>query len=288
MVQALAQQQLCWVRGDAAGGNHVETLADVVVLDDFVECGLAREVVGHAFRLVVLGVDSERALADVEVDDQHVLACLCETCGKVARHEGLARRGAEAAERDDLQLVGLHAHEVHVGAHDAEGLARQVAAVVEHHDALFVLARLAYDSFREIVLGNLTDERHRGHVFYVLAALHAGVEEKEAHQGDEGDADGDGHVLRHHRFENGRDGRFDAVGGLQDARVRLCRREAQCILFALVEKVEVQLFLDVLLALDGEHLALLTGDLRDACGCLVGTVGHVLYLRVDVRVVVVY
>ena len=77
------------------------------------------------------------------------------------------------------------------------------------------------------------------------------------------------------------------MGGLEHAGIRLRGGEAQCILFSFVKQVEVEFLLDVLLAFDGEHLALLARNLRHACGGLASTVGDIVDFGADVGVHVV-
>ena len=101
-----------------------------------------------------------------------------------------------------MQRVGFHAHEVHVGAHDAEGLTGDITAVAKYHN--FAFKSLAPGEFLgETMLGNLTDKRYGGHVLNVLAALHASVKEEVEEQNGEGQTDCQCHVAGHHRLEDG-------------------------------------------------------------------------------------
>ena len=229
---------------------------------------------------MVLGMGRQRTLTDVEVDEQHFLVGLGERSGQVARHEGLTGGCTERAERDNFQLLALHFHEVHVGAHDAECLGNDVTTVGEHHNAALVV-------LLEMLLGYLAEEGHVGGILDVLAVLDAGVEEEEEQQDGGRQGQTGQNALHHHLPLDGIDRVLAGMSRLQHAGIRLGGGQAEGILLTLVEQVEVKLLLDVLLALDGEHLALLARDGSHTGAGLTGTAADVLQLHLGAQIEVV-
>ena len=96
---------------------------------------LIGQIVGesHAVMLIVM---RECSLADVHVEHHHTLLGKDEREGQVARDEGLAGTLVEGGEGDDLHAMVSALHEVHVGAHDAEGLRDDIVAIGSHQLSL--------------------------------------------------------------------------------------------------------------------------------------------------------
>ena len=240
--------------------------------------GLAAEPVGKAL-LGLSGEFAQGTLAQVEVEDDGLLALDRKGRGEVGGDEGLAGSDVERSDHQDLAARILSAHELEVGAHDAEGFVDDVAAVGLDDD-LAVLgivgdADVVEDVFL-LIDGRQLAEEGGGHVFQVFSPTHGGVEdflEVEPGEGDR-EAQEQGDEVDH--LLVGRDRSVGAARGGDDARVVGGEGLGELVLLALLEQIEVQSFLDLLLALVGEQAAGLERDvaharLGGALGLLRGT-----------------
>ena len=284
--EAFAQQQLGWVRGQRAGRDGVEVVAQGVLLDYLVDGGLAGEVRGHPFHVAfAVDVATQGTLADIEVDEDDFLLGLGKAGGQVGGHVGLAGTGTERTEGDDLHVLGLDTHEVHVGTDDAEGFGYHVAAL--NTDYNLVLAVYLLGLFVG-VLGDFAQERYAGGILDVLAVADAGVEEEQGQQDDERQ----GGSLHDSTHDDGTAiggyGGVATTGGVEHTGIVLGSGLGQGIFFTLVEQVEVELFLDAVLAVDGELLALLLRDVGDAVAGFAHHVAGFLEFGLDAHNVVVH
>ena len=117
LFQTVAQQQLGWVWSDRSCGNQIQIVGHAVWLDDVLNLGVAGQIGGHT-DLSLLGAATlgQGSLTDIQIDHDDLLLGLGERGGQVGGYEGLTGTRCEGTEGDDLQVLRLHLHEVHVGA----------------------------------------------------------------------------------------------------------------------------------------------------------------------------
>ena len=265
LVEAGAAEEFDGVGGHDARGNDVGL--SVAADDDVVGGdGVVEEVVGEAGAVVAqAGAVSEGALADVHVDQEHLLACGHEGVGDVGDGEGLAGALAQRGGHDDLGLAaGGAAHHVHVGDDHAECVVGDAL-----HHRLAVLEGLAGAqqgplAVEAAVEGHLAQEGDGYGVLDVAAAAHAGVHEGREQDDDGGEEEAGEEAQEHDAPAVGRYEGAAAVGAFDHAGVVVGHGLGEGVLLAAVEQEEVERLLDLLLALDREDLALLAGDGCDA------------------------
>ncbi len=228
--------------------------------------GLAAEPVGEApFGLA--GEDAQGALAQVKVEDDGLLALDREGVGEVGGDEGLAGADVEGGDHQDLAAGILAAHELEVGAHDAEGFVDDVAAVGLDDDLAVFGAVGDQVPFEEALLalgrGELAEEGG-GEVLQVLTAAHGRVEDLLEVEPGEGDREAEQQGDEVDHLLVGGDGGAGAAGGSDDPGVVGGEGLRELILLTLLEEEEIQGFLDLLLALVAQELAGLQGNVADA------------------------
>ncbi|CCY15179.1 putative uncharacterized protein [Prevotella sp. CAG:755] len=252
-VEALVHQQLGGVRGHRAGRHDVEGFE---VLDHVVHRqGGVCQIVRHA-DVPGSEVARQRPLADVEVEKHHTLLRVGQAQRKVARHERLARALVERGEGHHLLRRALAGHEGHVRPKHAEGLRHRAAAVGL---ALGQVGALAL-----AVVGDRAQEGHRQSALDLLAAAHARVHEQDAQENHAREEQAGQDAQGQHTVAVRGNRARRAVRAVDHARVVVRHRLRQRVLLTLVQQVEVEALLDLLLTLDGEHLALLAGDRQHA------------------------
>ena len=167
-VQAATAEQLCRVGRYWTGEQGVDTRTEHVVANQIlpVVC-LAAEVVAQTSVSTGIELACERALAQVEVEDDHALARNAESGGKVGRDERLAHSRLKRGDHYDLRLAGC-AHEVNLGTQQTERLAHRVVVVVGDNQCAVVL----------LLPGRyFAQERRVGLGHDIVVELHLGVEQ---------------------------------------------------------------------------------------------------------------
>ena len=281
LVEAFVHEQLGGVGGYLARRYHVKPLVmayDVVHLDFGVG-----QIVGHSAPVAAI-VAAERALAYVEVDQHHALACVDEAHGEVARDECLARSLVERCEGDDLHGVVAPRHERHVGAQHAECFGRD--AVFIGHGVLpcvfaAVCRRLPVERY-------LAQERHAEGFLHLLAAVHPCVEEQHHEASRRGQSYAYEQSEQQYAVALRRYGRVGTVGAVDDAGIVVGHGLCQCVFLALVEQEEVEGLFYLLLSLYGEHLSLFGRYGRDALLRLLLACLRIVALHVEADYHVVY
>ena len=252
--EAVALEEFGGVGRHHADGDDVYAAVELVGENDVVEVVGGSAEVGTKSLLGKFCHLGEGAVAEVDVDGEHALAAEGERLGEVAGDETLAAAGVETGDHDDGGDAGLLLHEVvEFGAHEAERLVDEVAAVFLDVDFALGIAWLALPP---MLLGgderNFADVGH-AHGLEILAAAYGAVEElaEEEQAAGHGQTEGEGD-----EEDAAAPGRSDAtaVGRLYDARVPRGEGFGEFVFLALLEKVDVEGFLDLLLAVDAEEL----------------------------------
>lgn len=271
LVQAAVHEQLGGVGRHGAGGDDVEVVVPGVGMYDVVHTdAVVGKEVGHA-RRVLVEVAAQGALADVEVHQHHLLLREHEAHGEVAGDERLSGALVERGEGDDLHRSVLLGHECHVGAQDAEALGE--------HPVLTVLGDARAGGLP--VLWDFPEEGYADRSLEVPAAVHPGVHEEYHEEHHAGHCQPDEHPEQQDAVAHGRDGSSGSVHAVDGARVVVGHSLREGVLLAPVEQEHVERLLDFLLALDGEHLALLGGHGGEARLCLRLAAAGVVALHVD-------
>ena len=277
--QARLGEELGGVRRHSADGKDIQSVA-ADLMDD--ERGpvvaVAVEVVGEA-PFGLSGQGAQRTFAQVEVEDDDLLALDRKGGGQVGGDEGLAGSDVEGGDHQDFAAGVLAAHELEVGPHDAEGLVDHVSAV-GHDDDLAVFGVVGdLDPVEDVLFlvgrGQLAEEGG-GHILEVFAAADGGVEDflevepGERNREAEQESDQIDHFLVRSDRGAGTGGRGHDTGVVGGEGLR------EFIFLAFLEEEEVQGLLDLLLAFVGEQASGLERDvaharLRGALGLLRGT-----------------
>ena len=275
--EARLGEELGGVGGHLPDGQDVEVVAADAVDDERVPVvGLAAKPVREApFGLA--GEDAQGALPQVKVEDDGLLALDREGGGEVGGDEGLAGADVEGGDHQDLAARVLAAHELEVGAHDAEGLVDDVAAVGLDHDLTVLRSVRDPDAVQEILRlegGRQLAEEGGGEVLKVLAAAHSRVEDLLEVEPGEGDGEAEEEGDQQDHLLVGRDRGVGAAGGGHDTGVVGGEGLREFIFLAFLQQVEVQGLLDLLLALVAQELAGLQGDVAHArLGAALGLLG---------------
>ena len=169
-----------------------------------------------------------------------------------------------------MTCIGL-GHECHVGAQDAEALGE--------HPVLTVLGDARAGGLP--VLWDFPEEGYADRSLEVPAAVHPGVHEEYHEEHHAGHCQPDEHPEQQDAVAHGRDGSSGSVHAVDGARVVVGHSLREGVLLAPVEQEHVERLLDFLLALDGEHLALLGGHGGEARLCLRLAAAGVVALHVD-------
>ena len=196
-LEAAVAEQLGGVGRDGAGEDAVDSRVDEVGFDNRVPIvDLACQQVGEAGVFARIESASQRAFAQVEVEDDGFLACDAEARCNVGGYEGLTHAGEQGGDHEHLAAAVFvaGAEEVNLGAQQSEGFRHGIVVVVgDHHLAVVVL----------LAGGDFAEEWHVGDAHDVAVVLHLGVEQT----AQEEDAYGDGQT-----YEETHQGGFGLVG----------------------------------------------------------------------------
>ena len=175
----------------------------------------------------------------------------------IAHHKGFSRSRIERSQCYDISLGCRVLHEFDIGGKDAQRLCQDgLGHAVVVDDPFRSLGLPALHPFHPAMLDkrDLTEERNGNGLFDLFPRTHSGVKEQPAYQDDERngqtyqDTQEDGLGLARGYMSVLRFRRVDDLG------VVVSHRLGEGIFLAAVQQEHVQSFLDVLLALDAEHL----------------------------------
>ena len=250
-LEVITHQQIGGIGRNGSHGNHVEIgIAQNTLVHHLIQVGeLAREVsactIAHA---VEAGILTETALAEVEVDGNHFLACVRKAQCHVHSHKTLpfARHGGRELYHHAFLLFAAftpHEHEVEVGTYDAERLGDAVMTGLGDHNLLVGLVLF--------FPWQLSDDGNVDHFLNVVAGVDAVVQRIVPEQGVENQRRQQQAQQQPHHHDarrNGRYGRRTARCAFDDFGIGLGDGKLKRILFTLVEQVKIQLLFDFLLA----------------------------------------
>lgn len=284
--QPFAQQQFGRIRSGRTGRNQIQVLAYAVFLDNLIEVCLTGQVGGHPFGMVFLGPATQGALADIEVDQDDFLLGLGKAGRQVGRYVGLTGSRTERTEGHHLQVLGFHPHKVHVGTDDTEGFGHNITSLDTHHNVFLLSVHLL--GLLVGILRYFSQERYAGGIFDVLAVTDAGIEEEQCEEDNEWQgsslydtAHDDGTAVWRYRG-------VATTGRVEYSGIGFGGGLRQGIFFTLVQQVEVQFFLDAVLTVNVQHLALLFRNVRYSVGGLSAHGLGFVQLGVDAHDGIVY
>lgn len=263
-VQRGTGQQLRGIWGHGTARQDVEIVHHTRRTDEAVQVGGVRGdqvggdapvAVGEAEDLVQPG------LADVQSQQDDLLAQQGEAGGQVGRHEGLALAALGGGGEDDFP-VGAVEHEEQVGAQAAEGFGHHVVFVLTHHDG-----RQAAPV--SVAQGHVAHHGYPGQAFHVGTSLDAVAEEtdQEDDAGWKGQA---GHTGGQQDLLVVRRDGTAGQRGVDDLGVVGSGGQGDVVFLPFLEEHEVEGLLHALLALHAGQFTLLGGGAVYPAGVLVG------------------
>ncbi len=262
LVESRTGHQLGGVGRHDTAGQHVEVGMDTRGLDEREEVGVLWR--GKVLRDAVLAVGDvehlvEPGLADVQADDDHLLAQQGEADSEVGGQEGLALAAHGGGDEDDVLLRAVQQEE-EVGAQVAEGLSHEAVLVLADGDGAGLL----------VAEGHIAQDGDGGEPLDIGTALDAEAEQLEDVDDGDGQADAghEGEQVNH--LGLGRDGGVAGHGFVDDLGLVGRGGQGDVVFLALLEEHEVEAGLNLLLALDAHVLALLLGGVADAAGVAAG------------------
>ena len=262
LVQRRAGEEFRRIRGNGTARQDVEILHNARRTDQAMHVGTLRSrkegcdavfPVGKAENLVQPG------FADVQPQQDDLLAQQGETGSQVGCHEGLALAAHGGGDEDDVLLRAVEQEE-EVGAQVAEGLGHEAVLVLADGDGA----------------GLLVTERHvaqdgdGGEPLDIGTAFDAEAEQAQYVDDGNGQADA-GHEGEHiNHLALGRDGSVAGHGLVDDLGLVGRGGQGDVVFLTLLEEHEVEAGFDFLLALDAHVLAFLRGGVADAAGVAAG------------------
>ena len=243
LTEIVAGQQLGGVGRSRTGKEKVEVVVDARRTELRTDIGLADFVLGEEIGDTLMAVaELEEAtkggFTNIETAEDYLLAKECKGCSKVGSKEGLTLTRGGRGEEDDA--VALLHHKLDIGAETAEDLVDLIVLVLLDNDTGLALDSIAGNGN----IGNDWKSGEAGDIVVTFDAIAHELEEQEdSKRNDEGQDDSssqDGIILRADLASELRRVEELALVGSGSKR--------DGVLLALLEKQEVEVGLDTLLA----------------------------------------
>ena len=218
---------------------------------------------------------AESSLAEVKVKQENPGTLDCKGCSDVKDGEGLSGIRIKRGNHHTVSLVvtGTAKHGIEIGTKNPEGFVDRITlAGLYNNLGVMVVIPVNPMTFQPVALDthlrNFGEERNL-EAFKVTAALDTGIKLSDKEEDTEGDtcaqnkSDENNHLrIGRYRTRTG-DRRHDhtSVGDID--------QRSNLVLLTFLEKVDIQLLLDLLLTLDGEEFELLSGGGRHSAHQLI-------------------